>query len=91
MNTNEKEILYKELSYKIIGLAIEVHNKLGYGFLEKVYENAMMILFRREGMQAKQQAAITIYFEGEVVGDYSADIIVEDRIILELKAVERII
>jgi len=70
---------------------MEVHNKLGYGFLEKVYENAMMVLFRREGMQAKQQAAITIYFEGEVVGDYSADIIVEDRIILELKAVERII
>jgi len=50
MITNEKEILYKELSYKIIGLAMEVHSKLGYGFLEKVSENAMMLLFRRQGI-----------------------------------------
>ena len=90
MNTNEKEILYKDLSYRIIGLAIEVHNKLGYGFLEKVYENALMILFGREGINAKQQAPITVYFEGEVAGEYFADILVEDEIILELKALERI-
>ena len=45
MITNEEKILYKDLSYKIIGLAMEVHSKLGYGFLEKVYENAMMLLF----------------------------------------------
>ncbi|MBU1614685.1 GxxExxY protein [bacterium] len=91
MDTNEKRILYKELSYKIIGLAMEVHSKLGYGFLEKVYENAMMVLFRREGIKAKQQAPITVYFEGEVVGEYCADILVEDKIILELKAVEKIV
>jgi len=91
MDTNEKRILYKELSYEIIGLAMEVHSKLGYGFLEKVYENAMMVLFRREGIKAKQQAPITVYFEGEVVGEYYADILVEDKIILELKAVEKIV
>ncbi|MGH7800174.1 MAG: GxxExxY protein [Thermodesulfobacteriota bacterium] len=90
MSTNEKEILYKELSYKIIGLAMEVHSKLGYGFLEKVYENAMMLLFRREGIQAKQQAPIKVCFEGEIVGDYFADILVEDKIILELKVLEKI-
>ncbi len=90
MNTNEKKILYKDLSYRIIGLAIEVHNKLGYGFLEKVYENALMILFRREGINAKQQAPITVYFEGKVVGEYFADILVEDKIILELKSLEKI-
>jgi len=90
MITNEEKILYKDLSYKIIGLAMEVHSKLGYGFLEKIYENAMMVLLRREGMHAKQQAPIAVYFDGEVVGDYYADILVEDKIILELKAIERI-
>ena len=69
---------------------MEVHTKLGYGFLEKVYENAMIVLLRREGIHATQQAPITVYFYGEVVGDYYADILVEDRIILELKATEKI-
>ena len=91
MTTNKEKILYKDLSYKITGLAMEVHSKLGYGFLEKVYENAMMVLLRREGIHAKQQAPITVYFVGEVVGDYYADILVEDKIILELKAIEKII
>ena len=90
MDTNKDKILYKDLSYKIVGLAMKVHSKLGYGFLEKVYENAMMVLLRREGIHAKQQAPITVYFDGEVVGDYYADILVEDNIILELKAIERI-
>ncbi|SRR5579885_2293930 len=91
MSTNEKEILYKDISYKIIGLAMEVHSKLGYGFLEKVYENALMLLFRREGIQAKQQAPIKVYFDGEAIGEYFADILVEDKIILELKALDKII
>jgi len=91
MDTNENEILYKELSYKIVGLAMRVHSKLGYGFLEKVYENALMVLFRREGIEAKQQAPITVYFEEEVVGNYYADILVEDKVILEIKSVENII
>ncbi|MGH7799533.1 MAG: GxxExxY protein [Thermodesulfobacteriota bacterium] len=90
MITKEKEILYKDISYKIIGLAMDVHSKLGHGFLEKVYENAMM-LFRREGIQAKQQAPIKVYFEGEVVGEYFADILVEDKISLEIKALDKII
>lgn len=68
-----------------------MHNKLGYGFLEKVYENALMALFRREGIKAEQQVPATVYFEGEKVGDYYADIFIEERIILELKSVEKII
>jgi len=91
MCTNNKNIIYKELSYRIVGLAMEVHNKLGFGFLEKVYENALMVLFQKEGIPAQQQAPITVYFEGKVVGDYYADILVDDRIILELKAVDRIV
>ncbi len=69
---------------------MEVHNKLKHGFLENVYENAMMVLFRREGINAKQQASIKVYFECEIVGDYFADILVDDKIILELKAVKDI-
>lgn len=70
---------------------MEVHRKLGYGFLEKVYKNAMMLLLRQQKIHAKQQAPITVYFNKEVVGDYYADILVEDKIILELKAIEKIV
>ncbi len=89
MNTNKK-IIYKDLSYRVIGLAMEVHRKLGYGFLEKVYENSLMVLFRRDKIIAVQQAPISVRFEGEIVGNYIADILVEDKIILELKCVEAI-
>jgi len=91
MNTNKKEIIYKELSYKTIGLAMEVHNQLGFGFLEKVYENALIILFENNEIPAQQQAPVKAYFEGQVVGDYYADILVDNKIILELKAVNRIL
>ncbi len=91
MATNEKEIIHKDLAYQVIGLAMEVHSGLGYGFLEKVYENALMVLFRREGIQAKQQSPINVFFEGQIVGDYFSDILVEDKIIVELKSVEKII
>ena len=90
MDSNKEKILYKDLSYKIVGLAMEVHSKLGYGFLEKVYENAMMVLLRREEILARQQAPITVYFDKQVVGEYYADILVENKIILELKSVEMI-
>lgn len=90
MDTNKKKIvdnlLYPDLSYKIVELAMDVHSKLGYGFLEKVYENALMIMFRKAGIKAQQQSPITVYFDGEEVGNYIADIVIEDSIILELKS-----
>ena len=85
-----KSIIHKELSYKIIELALEVHNELGCGFLEKVYENALMILLDREGIPARQQAPADVYFQNKVVGQYFADILVDNKIILELKTVEAI-
>ena len=91
MNTNNKDIVYIEISYKIVGLAMEVHSKLGFGFLEKVYENALMILFEKNEVPAKQQAPVKVYFEGRIVGDYYADILVDDKNILELKSVDKII
>ncbi|KAA3606011.1 MAG: GxxExxY protein [Candidatus Scalindua sp. AMX11] len=69
---------------------MQVHNKLGFGFLEKVYENASMVLLQRERIESKQQEPITVYFEKEIVGKYCTDILVENKIILELKSVEKI-
>ena len=87
----EEKILYKDLSYKIVGLAMQVHTELGHGFLEKVYENALMIMFEENGIRAHQQLPVKVSFHGRVVGDYIADILVEDSIILELKAQERLV
>jgi len=69
---------------------MRVHRELGSGFLEKVYENSMMVLFKRENISAIKQAPIDVYFENEIVGHYVADILVDDKIILELKSVEMI-
>jgi GxxExxY protein len=86
----EDKILHRDLSYKIVGLAIQVRRELGYGFLEKVYENALMVLFEESGINAQQQVPIKVNFHGRVIGNYVADILVEDSIIIELKAIETI-
>ena len=86
----DDRILYRDLSYKIVGLAMQAHTELGYGFLEKVYENALMILFEENGIRAQQQLPIKVQYHGRVIGDYIADIVVEDSVILELKAAEKI-
>ena len=86
-----EKIIYKDLSYKVVGLAMQVHTELGYGFLEKVYENALMILLKENGIKAEQQVPIKVYFHGQIVGEYVADILIDDCIILELKAQERIV
>lgn len=87
----EDRILFKDLSYKIVDLAMQAHHELGPGFLEKVYENALMILFEENGIQAQAQYPIKVNFHDRIVGDYIADIVVEKSIILELKAQERIL
>jgi GxxExxY protein len=76
----------KELTQSIIGAAFEVHNILGAGFLEKVYQNALAKELRLRGHQADVEVRMPVYYKGELVGDYSADILVNGRIILELKA-----
>lgn len=86
----EETILYKDLSYKIVGSAMQVHTELGFGFLEKVYENTLMVLFEENRIRAIQQFPIQVPFHGRIVGEYVADILVEDSIILELKALDRI-
>ena len=78
-----------ELTYKINGAVFEVNRVLGAGFLEKVYENALVIELKKQGLKAESQVPISVSYKGDVVGDYTADILVEDKLILELKAVDK--
>jgi GxxExxY protein len=77
-----------ELTYQINGAVYEVNKVLGHGFLEKVYENALLIELKSRGLKAEAQVPISVEYKGEVVGEYFADIVVEDQVILELKSVE---
>jgi GxxExxY protein len=90
MNADYQDFKYKELTEKIIEIFYRVYNKLGYGFLEKVYENAMMIEFKKENISAVSQSAIKVLYEGEIVGEYFADILITDKIIVEIKATKNI-
>jgi GxxExxY protein len=79
-----------ELTYKINGAVFEVNKVLGAGFLEKVYENTLLIELRTRGLRADSQVPIKVYYKDEVVGEYTADMLVEEKIILELKTVEKL-
>jgi GxxExxY protein len=84
----EHTYLHSETTEKIIKAYYKVYNTLGYGFLEKVYEKAMMIELKKVGLHAERQVSIKVYYEGEMVGEYYADIIVVNKVIVELKASE---
>lgn len=86
MNTDEKSFKHQDLTRKIIGVFYDVYNELGHGFLESVYEKAMVIGLRDAGIKVAEQAPIMVRFRGEVIGDFRADLLIEDSVILELKA-----
>jgi GxxExxY protein len=81
---------YQELTENIIKAAYTVHNTLGYGFLEKVYQNALVIELAKRGIKADSEKPIKVFYEGQIVGDYVCDLIVDDKVILELKAVKEL-
>ena len=82
---------YKNVTETIIGCAYRVYNKMGFGFLESVYEKCLLIELLKAGMDAEAQKPITVYYDDEIVGEFVADIIVNDTIILELKSVRRVV
>jgi len=90
MKSESKKYKYEEVTEKIIGAFYNVYNALGYGFLEKVYENALILELNERAMVAKQQIPIEVHYKDKLVGEYFADIIVEDKIILEIKAVDQL-
>ena len=81
----------KELSDKIIGIAIGIHKALGNGYLEKVYENALMLDFYQDRIPAEQQVALPVKYKNKIIGNYFADIVVGASIILELKTATKIL
>jgi GxxExxY protein len=80
-----------KLTEKIIGCSFHVYNKMGFGFLESVYKNCMMIELKKAGLNAEAEKQIRVTYEKETVGEFSADILVEDMVIVELKSVRRVV
>lgn len=79
-------LLFADLTYKIIGAAMEVHKTLGSGFLEAVYEEALAYELKKLGLLFERQKVLAVYYKGITLGDYRADFVVENNVIIELKA-----
>ena len=92
LNTDEKKaglvappLLHGALTEKIIGAAFEVHRVPGYGFLEKVYQRALQAELQRNGIKAELEHAIAVNYKGAIVGEYSADLLIESKVVIEIK------
>ena len=83
-------MLHEDVTRAIIQALYKVYNTLGYGFLEKVYENALAYELARQGLEVRQQWPIRVYYDGHLMGEYFADLLVGSRVIVELKAVENL-
>ena len=86
----DKNLRHEELTRIIIGGAFDVINELGSGFLESVYENALLLALRQKGLSVRIQHPIKVMFRNECVGDFFADMLIEEKILIELKAVKAI-
>ena len=82
---------HSDLTDKILGAFFQVYKELGYGFSEKVYENALVLLLSEDDLKVEQQKPITVYYHGQVVGEYIADVLVNDLVLLELKSAKNIV
>jgi GxxExxY protein len=82
---------HKKLTEQIIGCAYKVYNAMGFGFVESVYEKCMVIALRKAGLIVECQKAINVYYDGELVGEFIADLLVNDTIIVELKSVRQLV
>lgn len=80
-----REFLHRDVTEAIIGAAFEVHNALGYGFLEKVYQRALQVELINRGLRAELEERIAVTYKGVIVGEYAADLLVDDQVIVEVK------
>jgi len=81
----QEEYLYKDLTHNIIGEAFEVYKELGYGFLEKIYERAFILELKSNGLEVESQKSIGVFYKDQSVGNYVADLLVERKVLVELK------
>ena len=86
---NEMPLEHEKLTEKIIGAAFEVHNTLGYGFLEKVYQKAMQVELSNAGIKCLLEPQITVIYKNIDIGHYAADLVVEDKVIVEIKTANK--
>jgi GxxExxY protein len=86
MDSSPNGLRHSELTDKIIGVFYDVYNELGHGFLESTYAKALAVGLEESGMTAEQEVAVSVWFRGRKIGQYYADIVVEDLVLLELKA-----
>ena len=84
-------LLHAEVTHRILGCFFKVHWRLGYGFLESVYANALAVEFRRRRIAVEREAPLAVQYEGENVGLFRADFVVEQRVLVEIKSVERLV
>jgi GxxExxY protein len=90
MDSNAEGLKHRELTETIIGAFYEVYNELGHGFLENVYEHALAIALVQAGMNVERQVAVSVWFRGQQIGDFRADMLVDGKVLLELKAARTI-
>lgn len=90
INADERRYKHQELTEQIIGVFYEVYNELGHGFIEKIYEEAMARVLKARGFQVQQQASIPVWFRGETIGVYDADLVINSVVLVELKACKAI-
>lgn len=84
-------LLHEETTEKILGAFYEVYNTLGYGFLEKYYEKALIIELERLGLEVRTQVPVQVHYKGVFLGDHFLDLVVDDKVIVEIKAVELLV
>ena len=91
MNANRRELIEKDLTFRVVGCAMAVLNELGHGLREKIYERALCVEFQHQGIHFQQQHIYPVYYRGEHIDDYIPDLEVEWRLVVEIKTVDKII
>jgi GxxExxY protein len=90
MEKQDSKLLHSDLTEKILGVYYDVYNEIGHGFLESVYNNCMFLALTKTGMSVRREVPVPVYFRGQDVGQFKADLVVEGSVLIELKAVQNL-
>jgi len=82
---------HEDITHKVIGAAYKVYNQIGFGFLESVYHKSMVIELKKQKLAVESEKALKVYYDNEVVGDFYADMLIEENIVVELKSVKKLV